>query len=125
MVAVAERFMTVLLGAALGALLRLGSEWAMVHRLSFSTEYSLLVVNCLGCVAFAYCAGVLRQPKAKLFWLTGCWGTYTSFSAVSGALLLMLKTTTSDANLAIYAIATGLSWWLGFAMGHGLSRVSK
>lgn len=122
---VISNVVVVVLGAALGAGLRLGSEWGLVHGFAVSAEYCLLAVNSVGCAAFAYCANVLSHHRTKLFWLTGCWGTYTSFSAVSAALLLMVKLEAGTANSMIYSFLTVLTWWLGFLLGGYVSRANK
>lgn len=119
MAAVIKSIITVFLGALLGASLRLSSEWLL---LLIPADCSLLIINSLGCAAFAIHSHRLKAQQAKLFWLTGCWGTYTSFSAVSAALLLIAKTETQGlAGLFAYGGLTLLTWWLGFAVGKVLA----
>lgn len=83
---------------------------------------SLLVVNAVGCAAFGYCAAVITQQQTKLFWLTGCWGAYTSFSAVSLVFLLMGL---SLSQVCFYTALTAFSWGMSFDVGQRLGRIAR
>lgn len=118
-VSVGKNLFIVLMGAALGAALRLGAEWVLHAAFDISASYSLLAVNALGCIAFAYCSAVLAQQKAKLFWLTGCWGTFTSFSAL-GLIFLLMEA--SVLQYLTYGVVTVLTWGVAFVVGQQLGH---
>jgi len=116
---VGNHLLIVFMGAILGAALRLSSEWGLVIAFGMAPKYSLAVVNAFGCGAFAYCAALLTQQKLTLFWLTGCWGAYTSFSALSLVFLLMEA---SSFQVVFYVMLSALSWGVSFALGQQLAR---
>lgn len=105
----------VLAGAAIGALLRLLFA-ALVEPLPIAQAQlvSLFLVNALGCFAFAFTAGATKNLTARAFWLTGCWGSYTSFSAVAAVAVLA---GTSSQFVAFWLFASVSAWWLSFRMG--------
>ncbi len=124
MAVVVKHTAVVFLGALLGAMLRITTEWGFSWGLGMAPAYGLLVVNALGCGAFGYCNVVLTQQGLRLFWLTGCWGAYTSFSALSLVYVLWLPIKQPLLWL-IYGVITVLSWGLLFALGQQLGQWKK
>lgn len=119
---VSKNLLIVFLGALLGSVLRLVSEGGVRWVLATEPAYNLLVVNAVGCAAFGYCAVVIRSQQTKLFWLTGCWGAYTSFSAVSLVFLLMGL---SLSQVCFYTALTAFSWGMSFDVGQRLGRIAR
>lgn len=122
MASVSKNLLIVFLGALLGAALRLASEGGLHWMFATAPAHSLLVVNAVGCAAFGYCAAIITQQQAKLFWLTGCWGAYTSFSAVSLVFLLMEL---SWPHVFFYTVLTVFSWGMSFVAGQWLGHFAR
>lgn len=102
-------------GAVVGALLRLGGEW-FIAGFGFEQAHllSLFMINALGCYAFAVSECLVTQVQKRAFWLTGCWGTFTSFSAVSGIFLMQEMSLT---GMLLWVLACVGSWWLCYVVG--------
>ena len=75
---------------ALGGLLGTAGRYALVSAtqrwLGPSFPYGTLAVNGIGCLAIGFLSGVAERrafltPDARLFWMVGLLGAFTTFSA--------------------------------------------
>lgn len=113
----------VFLGGGTGAVLRwLAGRWSLAW---FGAGFPVgtLVVNVAGSLAIGLAVGALEgvgQP-AKLFFVTGLLGGFTTFSAFSlDALTLWQR---GEASAALFYVAASLMFSLGaVALGYALSR---
>jgi fluoride exporter len=79
-------FVWVAIGGAVGASARYGLNHICARYLGSGFPWGTLVANVLGCFAIGLLAGTLfakagASDPAKLFWLTGVLGGFTTFSA--------------------------------------------
>lgn len=109
-------------GAVAGSGLRyLFEGWVSLYWPIQANFISLLVINSVGCFCFACFSGVLRSQYAKNFWLTGCWGAFTSFSAVSAAFVLLTQPMVTSV-IVVWCLACVLTWSLAFVLGLKLAK---
>jgi len=109
----------VALGGGLGATARYGVSLLALAWLGPAFPWATLAVNVLGSLAIGVLAGQGLAGPARLFWVTGVLGGFTTFSAFSlEAVGLWEK---SPALAALYVAASlglgfggfALGWWLG------------
>lgn len=93
-----------------------------VHRaMGSGFPYGTLAVNLLGCAAIGFIASLAEQksiltPEARLFWMTGLLGAFTTFSAlIYESWLLIRNGQVGLAGLNLFgSLALGLlALWLG------------
>jgi CrcB protein len=110
-------FVMVALGGAMGSTLRylvsllfLGSTWPV----------ATLLVNIIGSLAIGTLAGYGLTPQARLFWITGVLGGFTTFSAFSLETAMLWE---RAAWQGIAYVAASLMLGLGaFVLGWVLAR---
>jgi CrcB protein len=108
----------VALGGAIGASARYGVSLLALAWLGAGFPWATLAVNVLGSFAIGVLAGQGMLGNARLFWVTGVLGGFTTFSAFSlEAVGLwerapMLAIAYVAASLVLGFAAFGLGWWL-------------
>lgn len=129
---VMSTFLLVCLGSALGGGLRYGiAEW-MAHRFGNSFPLGTLLVNVSGCFVIGLLAAMIEPgsrfvlgPGARLFWMVGVLGGFTTFSSFSLQTLLLAKSgqwTAAGANIVLSIVLCLAMVSLGFTLGESLSR---
>lgn len=108
----------VFVGGGLGAVLRYGTTLALPRPDAAAFPWATLAVNLAGSLAIGVLAGVLvGKDAARLFWVTGLLGGFTTFSAFSLETLGLLQSGRTGAAAA-YVLASvlgglalaGLGW---------------
>ncbi|MBF0784140.1 chromosome condensation protein CrcB [Muribacter muris] len=105
-------------GATLGALAR----WQLglwLNPLSQAVSFGTLLANWLGCLLIGIALGLHLQDSAKVFFITGFLGSFTTFSAFSAEVVQSLLTQKWLAAMGIVCLhllgglaATLLGFWL-------------
>lgn len=110
-------YLAVFLGALLGGGLRgaLG-EFVVVWLPTLSAIWAMGVINALGCAGFGVSQVLASTEFGKHFWLTGCWGSFTSFSAITW-LLMMAQLTSLGLGFIILAAVVSVCSWVAFYRG--------
>lgn len=115
-----------------GGLLGTAGRYALsgiVHRwLGAGFPYGTLAVNLLGCLAIGFLATLgdrkfLLGPEARLFWMVGLLGAFTTFSSLiyeSWRLLQDGEALLAGANLAGSVLLGLLALWLGSVIASAL-----
>lgn len=112
-------FAVVALGGALGSMGRYGVSLLAAAWLGTAWPWGTLAVNILGSAAIGALAAQGIEGNARLFWVTGVLGGFTTFSAFSlEAALLWERAPWMGALYVIASIALGLAgfalgWWMG------------
>lgn len=112
-------FALVALGGALGALGRYGVSLLAVVWLGAAYPWGTLAVNIVGSAAIGVLAAQGIEGNARLFWVTGVLGGFTTFSAFSLEAALLWERAPWLAALYVAAsVGLGLAgfalgWWLG------------
>jgi CrcB protein len=80
------KFLIVAAGGALGSAARYGTSHLAGLLLPTSFPYGTFLVNAIGCFVFGAIAGFAEgrgalTPEARLFWLVGVLGGFTTFSS--------------------------------------------
>lgn len=92
-------------GGGLGAVLRFLAG-GLVHRfLPASFPYGTFLINVSGCFGIGFLAGLVEErfllgPGARLFWMVGVLGGYTTFSTFGYETLVLLRGGSQAAALA-------------------------
>ncbi len=92
-------------GGGLGAMLRFLAG-GFVHRfLPASFPYGTFLINVSGCFGIGFLAGLVEErfllgPGARLFWMVGVLGGYTTFSTFGYETLVLLRGGSQAAALA-------------------------
>lgn len=105
-------------GAALGALAR----WQLgiwLNSLSQAVGFGTLLANWLGCLLIGIALGLHLQDSAKLFFITGFLGSFTTFSTFSAEVVQALAAQKWLAAVGLISLhllggiaATVLGFWL-------------
>ncbi len=119
-------YLLVMAGGALGALLRLLSyelfKWLNIITFPFAT----FLINLSGSFFFgviaAFIAGSAHELSLKLFFLTGCLGAFTTFSAFSFEVLQLLQQ--GSWKMAIfYSLLSVVCCVVGVFLGHATVKI--
>ena len=110
-------WLLVALGGALGSVARWFSE-ALLNQLTFNWiyseygfNYSILIINVLGCFAIGLIAGFGKhQVKVWSFWATGVLGGFTTFST----LMLISYWHLIDRYLGLFVLNIFATFFLAF-----------
>jgi fluoride exporter len=122
-----ERTLAVGAGGFMGASLRY-LVGGLVHRwLGSSFPYGTFLVNVSGCFAIGVLAALVEErmlgPTARLFWMVGVLGGYTTFSSFGYETISLLREGSDAAAWAnvLGQVALGLAAvWAGAAAGRAL-----
>jgi CrcB protein len=112
-------FLLVALGGALGSLGRFGVSLLAFELLGAAYPWGTLAVNILGSAAIGALAAQGIEGNARLFWVTGVLGGFTTFSAFSlEAALLWERSAWFGAAYVLASVGLGLAgfalgWWMG------------
>ena len=113
-------FLYVALGGALGSMGRHAVSLAAAAVLGAAYPWGTLAVNVLGSAAIGALAGQGLAGPARLFWITGVLGGFTTFSAFSLEAGLLWE---RDPRLAALYVAASLGLSLAaFAAAWSLAR---
>ena len=113
-------FLWVALGGALGSMTRHATSLCAAAIIGAAYPWGTLVVNVVGSAAIGALAGSGLSGPARLFWITGVLGGFTTFSAFSlEAALLWEK---APWLAALYVAASLLLGFGAFAAGWALGR---
>ncbi len=116
-----QKWLMLLSGGLIGTAGRYLLAGAVGRWLGTGFPYGTLAVNTLGCLAAGFLASLAEPkafltPEARLFWMVGLLGAFTTFSALiyeSWMLIRGGQAALAGANLA-GSIALGLAaLWLG------------
>ena len=116
----AVSFLLVALGGALGSLGRYGVSLGAAALLGAAYPWGTLAVNLLGSAGIGVLAGLGLSGPARLFWITGVLGGFTTFSAFSLEAALLWKEAPWLA--ALYVTASLLLGFGAFVAGWTLAR---
>lgn len=114
-------FLLVAAGGALGSVARYGVSLMALAWLGAAFPWGTLAVNALGSGAIGVLAGQGIGGGARLFWVTGVLGGFTTFSAFSLEAALLWERAAWQgvlyvlASLGLGLAAFGLGWWLARA----------
>jgi len=114
----------VALGSAIGGVARFGVSVIGVRWLGPGFPWATLAVNILGSAFIGWLAASLplQPPSARLFWMTGVCGGFTTFSAFSLETFSLVRQGEAM-RAAIYTAASlmlcGLAVVGGAALGRG------
>jgi CrcB protein len=118
--AAAMSFLLVAAGGALGAMGRYGISLLAMGWLGAAFPWGTLAVNVLGSGAIGVLAGQGISGGARLFWVTGVLGGFTTFSAFSlEAALLWERAAWQGVVYVLASLGLGLA---AFALGWVLAR---
>ncbi len=92
-------------GGGLGAMLRFLAGGFVHHFLPASFPYGTFLINVSGCFGIGFLAGLVEErfllgPGARLFWMVGVLGGYTTFSTFGYETLVLLRGGSQAAALA-------------------------
>jgi CrcB protein len=119
--AAAMSFLLVAAGGALGSMGRYGVSLLAMAWLGVAFPWGTLAVNILGSGAIGLLAGQGIAGGARLFWVTGVLGGFTTFSAFSlEAALLWERAAWQGVAYVLTSLGLGLA---AFALGWWLARV--
>jgi CrcB protein len=118
------KFFIVAVGGALGSMARYGISHVAGLLLPTSFPFGTFIVNALGCAIFGVIAGLaesrgLLGPTARLFWLVGVLGGFTTFSSYTfdtfvlargGSLPLAIVNSAGQVVVGLAFLALG--WYL-------------
>lgn len=118
------KFLIVAAGGALGSAARYGISHAAGLLLPVSFPFGTFIVNAIGCLVFGLIVGFAEgrgtlTPAARLFWLVGVLGGFTTFSSYAydtavlargGSLPLALVNTAGQVVVGVSFLCLG--WWL-------------
>lgn len=118
------KFLVVAVGGALGSMARYGISHAAGLLLPTSFPYGTFLVNAIGCFVFGLIVGFAEgrgtlTPGARLFWLVGVLGGFTTFSSYAydtvalargGSLPLAFVNTAGQVVVGLAFLSLG--WWL-------------
>jgi fluoride exporter len=111
-------FLLVAAGGALGSMGRYGISLLALGWLGAAFPWGTLAVNIMGSGAIGVLAGHGISGGARLFWVTGVLGGFTTFSAFSLEAGLLWERAAWQglayvvASLALGLAAFALGWWL-------------
>lgn len=111
-------FLLVAAGGALGSMGRYGVSLLAMAWLGAAFPWGTLAVNVLGSVAIGVLAGQGISGGARLFWVTGVLGGFTTFSAFSLEAALLWERAAWQgvlyvlASLGLGLAAFALGWWV-------------
>jgi CrcB protein len=118
--AAAMSFLLVALGGALGSMGRYGISLLAMAWLGAAFPWGTLAVNVLGSAAIGVLAGQGISGGARLFWITGVLGGFTTFSAFSlETALLWERAAWQGVAYVLASLGLGLA---AFALGWALAR---
>jgi CrcB protein len=118
--AAAMNFLLVAAGGALGSMGRYGISLLAMGWLGAAFPWGTLAVNVLGSGAIGVLAGQGISGGARLFWVTGVLGGFTTFSAFSlEAALLWERAAWQGVLYVLASLGLGLA---AFALGWVLAR---
>lgn len=112
-------FLLVAAGGALGSMGRYGVSLLAMTWLGAAFPWGTLVVNILGSGAIGVLAGQGISGGARLFWVTGVLGGFTTFSAFSLETALLWERAAWQgvayvvASVGLGLAALALGWWVG------------
>jgi CrcB protein len=117
-------------GSFIGGVLRyLVSAW-MLKMLDPAFPFGTLAVNVLGCLLMGFLAGLAeaRLPfsaDARLFFIVGIVGGFTTFSAFAWETFALARSTqwTAGLNIALQLLLGLLAVWFGHLVGLSTSNV--
>ncbi len=113
-------FLLVALGGALGSMGRYGVSLLAMASVGAAFPWGTLAVNMLGSGAIGVLAGLGLSGGARLFWVTGVLGGFTTFSAFSlEAALLWERAAWQGVAYVLASLGLGLG---AFALGGWLAR---
>jgi len=122
---------TLLVGAGgfLGASLRYLAGGAVHRVLPASFPYATFLINVSGCFGIGLLAALAEDrfvltPQARLFWMVGVLGGFTTFSTFGYETFALLRDGSQTAallNAAGQVLLGLLAVWLGMASARGLS----
>ena len=111
-------FLLVAAGGAIGSAARYGVSLAGLHLLGPGFPWATLAVNLLGSLLIGLLAGWQVEGQARLFWVAGVLGGFTTFSAFSLETMLLwerapwLAALYVAASVGLGLAAFALGWWL-------------
>ena len=125
----ATQVLIVAAAGAVGAVARWGTSVLAQNWLGKSWPVGTLIVNVLGCLIFGLAFELTRhshelQPNARLLWLTGFCGAFTTFSTFAFDLYELHTTrglALAAANAALHLVLGLAAIILGLAVGRILS----
>jgi len=112
-------FLLVAAGGALGSMGRYGVSLLAMTWLGAAFPWGTLVVNILGSGAIGVLVGQGISGGARLFWVTGVLGGFTTFSAFSLETALLWERAAWQgvayvvASVGLGLAALALGWWVG------------
>ena len=113
-------FLYVALGGALGSVGRYAVSLGAAAVIGAAYPWGTLAVNVIGSAAIGALAGLGLSGPARLFWITGVLGGFTTFSAFSLEAALLWEVAP---RLAALYVAASVMLGLGaFAAGWTLAR---
>jgi len=113
----------VALGGAIGASARYATSLLALAWLGAGFPWATLAVNVVGSLGIGALVGQGIAGSARLFWVAGVLGGFTTFSAFSLEAVGLwerapwLAIAYVTASLALGFAAFGLGWWLGQRLG--------
>lgn len=119
-----QKWLMLLVGGLFGTAGRYVLAGAVYRWLGTSFPYGTLAVNTLGCLVIGFLGALAEQkflltPGARLFWMVGLLGAFTTFSTLiyeSWRLIQDGETLLAGANL-LGSLALGLlALWVGHLM---------
>ena len=117
-------FLIVAVGGALGSAARYGLSHAAGLLLPTSFPFGTFLVNAIGCLAFGLIVGVSEgrgalTPGARLFWLVGVLGGFTTFSSYTYDTFVLarggswpLAVVNSAGQVVVGLAFLMFGWWL-------------
>lgn len=132
-----NRYLLVMLGAALGGLARYAAGTAVLQRFTARFPENVfplgtLVVNVTGCFLIGLLMSIFvskgdPNPNMRLFLVTGFLGGYTTFSAFGWETFEAVQKETVLIGIGNVVLSVGLGYlsvWLGAVCGSWLSKAS-
>jgi CrcB protein len=125
-------FLAVALGSALGGVARYGLSGLVARSFGETFPWGTLIVNVLGSLLIGFVATltgpdgrVLVSPVTRLFWMSGIFGGFTTFSSFSLQTLTLVQDgewARAGANVGLSVALCLIGVWLGAALAAALNR---